>query len=110
MSTLELLAAWTWSEEFDLRDEIQSLLDRLADKGYEELDETEVMRCLAAVVLEDIDSEALVDVKPDILVGGMSELKQAMHAAIDFLEKDIRIKYHICAFPHYARTPLKIFC
>jgi hypothetical protein len=92
LSTLELLAAWTWSEQFDLRNEIQSLLDRLADKGYEDLDETEVMRCLAAVVLDGIDSEQLVDVQADILVGGMSRLKQAMHAAIDFLEKDIRIK------------------
>lgn len=92
LSTLELLAAWTWSEQFDLRNEIQSLLDRLADKGYGDLDETEVMRCLTAVVNDSIDSDALVDIKPDVLVSGMSKLKQAMYAAIDFLEKDIRIK------------------
>ncbi len=92
MSTLELLAAWTWSEQFDLRNEIQSLLDRLADKGYGDLDETEVMRCLTAIVNDSIDSDALVDIKPDVLVTGMSKLKQAMLAAIDFLEKDIRIK------------------
>lgn len=92
LSTLELLAAWTWSDQFDLRNEIQSLLDRLADKGYGDLDETEVMRCLTAIVNDNIDSDALVDIKPDVLVTGMSKLKQAMHAAIDFLEKDIRIK------------------
>ena len=92
LSTLELLAAWTWSELFDLRDEIGSLLDRLADKGYENLAETEVMRCLTAIVNDSIDSDALVDVKPELLVTGMSKLKQAMFAAIDFLEKDIRIK------------------
>ena len=92
LSTLELLAAWTWSEQFDLRNEIHSLLDRLADKGYGDLDETEVMRCLTAIVNDSIDSEALVDIKPDVLVTGMSKLKQAMLAAIDFLEKEIRIK------------------
>ena len=92
LSTLELLAAWTWSEQFDLRNEIQSLLDRLADKGYGDLDEAEVMRCLTAIVNDSIDSDALVDIKPDVLVTGMSKLKQAMLAAIDFLEKDIRIK------------------
>src|SRR5277367_4934892 len=37
LSTLELLAAWTWSDQFDLRNEIQSLLDQIAEKGYEEL-------------------------------------------------------------------------
>jgi len=92
LSTLELLAAWTWSEQFDLRNEIQSLLDRLADKGFGDLDETEVMRCLTAIVNDSIDSEALVDIKPEVLVTGMSKLKQAMFAAIDFLEKEIRIK------------------
>lgn len=92
LSTLELLAAWTWSDKFDLRDQIQALLDKLSDKGYEDLDEAEVMRCLAAVVLGGIDSEALVDAKPDELVLGMSRLKQAMSATVDFLEKDIHIK------------------
>jgi len=92
LSTLELLAAWTWSDQFDLRDEIQSLLDRLADKGYEDLDRTEVMRCLAAVVTDNIDGDGLVDVKPETLVAGMSKLKQAMHTTIDFLESEFRIK------------------
>lgn len=92
LSTLELLSAWTWSEQFDLRNEIQDLLDRLADKGYGDLAESEVMRCLTAIVSDHIDSEALVEIKPDLLVEGMSKLKQAMFATIDFLESEIRIK------------------
>lgn len=92
LSTLELLAAWTWSEQFDLRIEIQALLDRLSDKGYGDLDESEVMRCLTAIVSDNINSDALVDMTPALLIDGMSKLKQAMYSAIDFLEKDIRIK------------------
>jgi hypothetical protein len=92
LSTLELLAAWTWSEQFDLRNEIQSMLLRLAEKGYEELDELLVMRCLACIVLDGIEPDALVDLHPDKLIKGMSVLKQAMYAAIDFLESEIRIK------------------
>jgi hypothetical protein len=92
LSTLELLAAWTWSEQFDLRTEIQALLDRLADKGYEQLEKTEVMRCLTAVVMNGIDTDALVDVKPADLVAGMSTVKQAIYAAIDFLDKELHIK------------------
>ena len=92
LSTLELLAAWTWSDKFDLRNEIQSLLDTLAGKGYEDLERTEVMRCLAAIVTGGIDSNTLVDADPTQLVAGMSTLKQAMHATIDFLEKDLRIR------------------
>ena len=92
LSTLELLAAWTWSEAFDLRNELATLLDRLGDKGYGELEEHLLMRCLASIALGSIDSEALVDVPPDKLIDAMSTLKQAAFAAVDFLEKELKIK------------------
>lgn len=92
LSTLELLSAWTWSDQFNLVNEISSLLDRLSDCGYHELGEELVLRCLAAVVLGKIDADELVDVPADQLIQGMTKLKQAMYAAVDFLEKELRIK------------------
>jgi hypothetical protein len=92
LSTLELLAAWTWSDQFDLRKEIVGLLDRLADKGYEDLGEVQVMRSLGAIVRDDIETASLVDSKPDELIAGMQKLKQAMDAAIDFLDSEFKIR------------------
>jgi hypothetical protein len=92
LSTLELLSAWTWSDQFNLINEIEALLDRLSDSGYEELGEELVLRCLAAVVLGTIDAEELVDAAPDQLIRGMTKLKQAMYATVDFLEKELQIK------------------
>lgn len=95
LGTLELLAAWTWSDQFDLRKEIEELGERLADKGFDDLGESQVMRSLAAIVLNDIETDALVDVRPDNLIAGMSKLKQAMHATIDFLDSEFRIRNSI---------------
>ena len=95
LSTLELLAAWTWSEQFDLRNEIEQLLDALADRGYEQIEEALLMRCLAAITLHTIDSDELVDVPAESLIEGMSKLKQAMFCCIDFLEKQLHIKNFI---------------
>ena len=55
-------------------------LDRLADKGAMAIwRRLEVMRWLTAIVNDNIDSDALVDIKPpSFLVTGMSKLKQAM--------------------------------
>jgi hypothetical protein len=92
LSTLELLAAWTWSDQFDLRNEIETLIDRLSDRGYDQLDEALLMRCLAAIVSEKIDADELVDTAPEKLIAGMSTLKQAVAAAVDFLEKELSIK------------------
>lgn len=92
LSTLELLAAWTWSDQFDLRKEIEGVLDKLSDKGYDQLDEGLLMRSLAAVVLNRIDADALVDTPPENLIDGMLRLKQAIYATVDFLEKELHIK------------------
>lgn len=92
LSTLELLAAWTWLDQFDLRKEIDFVLEKLADKGYDQLDQNLLMRSLAAVVLNRIDAEELIDIPPDRLIAGMQTLKTAIYAAIDFLEKELRIR------------------
>ncbi|WP_174968273.1 DUF262 domain-containing protein [Burkholderia lata] len=92
LSTLELLSAWTWSDQFNLMNEIEELLDRLSDSGYEELGEELVLRCLSAVVQGTINAEDLVDTPPDQLIQGMTKLKQAMYATVDFLEKELQIK------------------
>ncbi|CAN7603057.1 DUF262 domain-containing protein [Variovorax paradoxus] len=92
LSTLELLAAWTWSDQFDLRNEIETVLEALSDKGYEQLDEALLLRSLAGVVLDRIEADELVDVSPDRLIQGMQKLKQAIYATVDFLEKELRIR------------------
>ena len=92
LSTLELLSAWTWSDQFNLINEIESLLDKLEEINYGEISEELILRCLTAVVTGKIDAEALVDIPPNNLVGGMSKLKQAVFASVDFLEKELKIK------------------
>lgn len=92
LSNLELLTAWTWSDQFDLRSEIDDLLEILADKGYEQIDQPLLMRMLASLTCNSIDSDELVDVDPVALVDGMRRLKIAVMAAVDFLEGQLKVK------------------
>ncbi len=92
LSSLELLTAWTWSDKFDLRREIESLLDKLADKGYEKIDQNLLMRMLASITCGSINEDDLVDVDPAQLVDGMALLKKAISAAVDFLEGQLKVR------------------
>lgn len=92
LSNLELLTAWTWSDQFDLRREIEGLLDTLADKGYEQIDQPLLLRMLASLTCGSIDSDDLVNVDPDVLVNGMGSLKKAIFSTVDFLEGQLKIK------------------
>jgi len=92
LSSMELLTAWTWSDKFDLRREIEELLDKLADKGYEKIDQPLIMRILASLTIGSIDENDLVDANPDILVSGMADLKEAIFSSVDFLEGQLKIR------------------
>ncbi|QQL46076.1 DUF262 domain-containing protein [Sulfuriroseicoccus oceanibius] len=92
LSNLELLAAWTWSDKFDLRREIESLLDRLGDKGYEQIDQSLVMRMLAVLTVGTLDSDDLVDIDSDVLIENVATLKSAILSTVDFLEGQLKIK------------------
>lgn len=92
LSNIELLAAWTWSDQFDLRQEIEMLLDALADKGYDQIDQPLLMRMLSSITIESIDSEDLIDVDPDKLISGIKLLKTAIFSAVDFLEGQLKIR------------------
>lgn len=92
LNIMELLTAWTWSDKFYLRRETEALIDKLADKGYEKIDQQLLMRMLASITIESIDEKDLVDVNPDSLVDGIHNLKNAVFAAVDFLEGQLKIK------------------
>jgi hypothetical protein len=92
LSTLELLTAWTWSEHFDLRNRIEELQAAISTKGFEDLDDRHIMRCLSSIVNGNIDSDALVDSDPSVLVKGMEQVEQAMYAAIDFVAAEFGIR------------------
>ncbi|MDD2468503.1 MAG: DUF262 domain-containing protein [Desulfobulbus sp.] len=92
LSNIELLAAWTWSDQFDLRQEIERLLDTLADKGYEQIDQPLLMRMIASITIDSIDSDDLVNVDPDKLIEGVKLLKSAIFLAVDFLEGQLKIR------------------
>lgn len=92
LSTLDLLTAWTWSDDFDLRERIGKLTDLLATKGFEEIDERQILRCIAAVVRRDIDADALVDEPPVSLIAAMKKVEQGMSATVDFLSAEFGIR------------------
>lgn len=92
LTTFELLSAWTWSDQFDLRAEIQSLLTRLASEGYEQIEQSDILRCITAIISDSVDEESLVNVAPPLVVTAMASVEGAMNAAIDFLDKEFGIR------------------
>lgn len=90
LNTYQLLSAWTWSSEFDLRAKFEELSSKLDDVEYGELGEEEdlLIKCCAAAMKEDSSSHAIVELKGDEVRNNFTTFQNGLLGAIDFLRRD----------------------
>jgi len=87
LDTLQLLSAWTWSEEFQLKSEFEDLISELGDYGFTELtnDISLLLRCTAAILTGSSRPESLVTLNGSVVRHRFDEVVNGIRGALDFL-------------------------
>lgn len=90
LDTYQLLSAWTWSGDFDLRTKFEELATELDEAGFSDLrdDPDLLLKCCAAVVRNDASAHAIVDLKGSEVRDAFTVLRSGVLGAIDFLRRD----------------------
>lgn len=91
LDTYQLLSAWTWSGDFDLRRRFDELAIELDEVGYFDLrdDPDLLLKCCAAVVRNDASAHAIVDLKGAEVRDAFAVFRIGLLGAIEFLRRDI---------------------
>lgn len=111
LDTLQLLTAWTWSEEFDLQREFDDLRDELSRFGFAGVGEDSdlILRCCAAVLAGDASPTTLVGLRGSDVRARFEEVVNGLMGAIDFL----RVNLHVQALGNLPFStllvPLSVF-
>ena len=92
LSTLDLLIAWTWSEDFHLQEALNDLRDVLETKGFGDLPDRIVLQSLAGILAESTKTKTILSLDPNQVRDRFSEVGQAMARAVDFLSTEFRIQ------------------
>ncbi len=94
LDTMQLLAAWTWSEEFQLQEQFEDLAEELDDFGYSagHVDENLLLRCASAVLVGDPKPESIVEIKGEQIRGRFDEVVNGVQGALDFLRANLNIQ------------------
>ncbi len=94
LSTYDLMVAATWSQEFDLNEEVDGIAESLTDKGFDEIEQNTILKCLSAVKFGGIKKQQILDLR-DLSKGEMNDLvevvSQALLRAVDLLSTDFKI-------------------
>ena len=108
LSTLDLLIAWTWSENFLLKEEIAELLDTLEDKRFGKLPDKTILQCLSAIIVKSTTTKSILDLEPKEVHEKFPKLVDSMEKAIDFLSTQLHASKDF--LPHVQQLiPLTFF-
>jgi hypothetical protein len=94
LTIVDLMRAATWSDKFDLFDEIDALLKNIGGKNFGELDRKVILRSLSAAAGGGY-SEGSIDnlrkFEADHLIAASTATRAAYERAVDFLATDLSI-------------------
>ena len=111
LDTLQLLSAWTWSEEFQLQSQFESLIEELQYYGFSDIsnDISLLLRCTAAVLTETAKPESLVGLNGAVVRDRFEEVLNGIKGALDFLRSELKVET-INNLPYQAAlVPLSVF-
>jgi len=111
LDTLQLLSAWTWSEDFTLLDKFEDLTAELTPFGFKEVGEDSnlLLRCCAAILAGDAAPSTLITLNGATVRDRFQEIANGVTGAIDFLRTNLNT-YSLDNLPYTTfLVPLSVF-
>lgn len=109
LSTLDLMVAWTWSEDFHLKHEITELLTLLDKKSFGETPDKIILQCLSGIMDETTKTKDILSLNPERVREYFPLLIKSLEKSIDFLSTEFRI-FSRDFLPHsHQIVPLTFF-
>ncbi len=93
LDTFQLLTAWTWSEEFELKQQFEELSAELEPFGFRDVgQDTElILRCASAVLIDRESAESLLNVIGSDVRDALPRVKKGLREALEFLKQNFHI-------------------
>jgi len=93
LDTLQLLAAWTWNEEFDLLERFRDLGEELEEFGFSGIGSNAelILKCASAILLGDPTVDKLLNLNGQQIRDEFSQVRNGILGAIDFMRRQLCI-------------------
>ncbi len=99
LTTLDLMTAWTWTDDFHLIESIDDLLQELDEKNFGELTQNILLQSLSGVILNDTTTKAITSLSGVQVRDNWNLFCEAIRKTIDYLATELNCK-HQDFLPH----------
>ena len=111
LNIFELLAAWSWSDQFDLVEKFENLQEGIVDHGFEEFcnDRDLQLRICAGIITGETTPRNILELQGEEIRNRFDEIERGILGALDFLKRELNVKhYKMIPFPGLL-VPLSAF-
>lgn len=100
LGLFDLVVANTWSNDFDLKEKVRELNDKLEDKGFGRISEEVVAQLLSLLIRGQATRAFQFQLTNEEIKNSWSETEQAIEGAIDYLRNNFGVKiYEFIPYP-----------
>lgn len=91
LSALELMIAWTWSEEYDLKSTFNTVYEKLDERDFSNIKEKLVLQCFGAVIEKTAITKDILELDPEKIRNQSEKVIKSLEKALDYL----RIEFNL---------------
>ncbi|QDV56462.1 GmrSD restriction endonuclease domain-containing protein [Rosistilla oblonga] len=111
LDTLQLLSAWSWSDDFDLLEQFNDLSAELGPYGFGDVGEDTdlLLKCCAAIISGDAGPKTIINLSGADVRTRFKEVRTGILGAIDFLRTHLKAySTRVLPMPNVI-VPLSVF-
>ncbi len=90
LSTLDLMTAWTWTEDFHLVDSSNVLMEELDEKGFGDIKHKTLLQIISGVINDSTKTKQILNLTGEQVRDNWTSVEEAIRKAIDFLSTDLQ--------------------
>jgi hypothetical protein len=89
LTTVDLMTAWTWTDDFHLLEATNELTEELDEKGFGEIPYSLIIQAISGVIQDDTTSQAVLKLNGETVRDIWPSFCDSIKKAIDFLATDL---------------------
>ncbi|MCK4857972.1 MAG: DUF262 domain-containing protein [candidate division Zixibacteria bacterium] len=93
LSVLDLMTAWTWTEDFHLVEASNELMEELEEKGFGGLKYKTLLQIVSGVIQNTTKTKDILNLSGENVREGWNRVTEALRKATDFLATDLNCRH-----------------
>lgn len=93
LSTLDLMTAWTWTDDFHLLESINELQVELEEKNFGDLTQNILLQSISGYIQDDTTTKAITGLTGEQVRDNWEGFCEALRKAIDFIGSDLNCSH-----------------